>query len=89
LFANKGATQGRKLVSDASALLSRPWAKRRESLTAVKVNQADSDEAIAAQKASRDAILSEIPLLVAHGARFSTEIYTRGCHWFPRLLASA
>jgi hypothetical protein len=22
-----------------------------------------------------------------HGARFSAEIYTRGCHWFPRLLA--
>jgi valyl-tRNA synthetase len=22
-----------------------------------------------------------------HGARFSIEIYTRGCHWFPRLLA--
>jgi hypothetical protein len=22
-----------------------------------------------------------------HGARFSTEIYTRGCHWFPRLFA--
>jgi ATP-dependent RNA helicase DHX36 len=22
-----------------------------------------------------------------HGARFSTGIYTRGCHWFPRLLA--
>ena len=22
-----------------------------------------------------------------HGARFPTEIYTRGCHWFPRLLA--
>jgi hypothetical protein len=21
-----------------------------------------------------------------HGARFSTDIYTRGCHWFPRLL---
>jgi hypothetical protein len=21
-----------------------------------------------------------------HGARFSTEIDTRGCHWFPRLL---
>jgi hypothetical protein len=21
-----------------------------------------------------------------HGARFSAEIYTRGCHWFPRLL---
>jgi hypothetical protein len=20
-----------------------------------------------------------------YGARFSTEIYTRGCHWFPRL----
>jgi hypothetical protein len=24
-----------------------------------------------------------------HGARFSTEMYTRGCHWFPRLLASS
>jgi hypothetical protein len=22
-----------------------------------------------------------------HGARFSAEIYTRGCHWIPRLLA--
>jgi hypothetical protein len=22
-----------------------------------------------------------------YGALFSTEIYTRGCHWFPRLLA--
>jgi hypothetical protein len=22
-----------------------------------------------------------------HGARFSTEIYTRGCHWSPRQLA--
>jgi hypothetical protein len=21
-----------------------------------------------------------------YGARFSTEVYTRGCHWFPRLL---
>jgi hypothetical protein len=27
--------------------------------------------------------------LCVHGARFSTEIYTRGCHWFPRLLASS
>jgi hypothetical protein len=25
--------------------------------------------------------------LRAHGARFSTEIYTQGCHWFPHLLA--
>jgi hypothetical protein len=24
-----------------------------------------------------------------HGARFPTEIYTRGCPWFPRLLASS
>jgi hypothetical protein len=24
-----------------------------------------------------------------HGARFSTEIHTRGCKWFPRLLASS
>jgi hypothetical protein len=24
---------------------------------------------------------------VMHGARFPTEIYTRGCHWFPRLFA--
>jgi acid ceramidase len=23
----------------------------------------------------------------AHGARFSTEIYTRGCHWIPRMFA--
>ena len=22
-----------------------------------------------------------------YGARFSAEIYTRGCHWIPRLLA--
>jgi hypothetical protein len=22
-----------------------------------------------------------------HGARFPAEIYTRGCHWFPLLLA--
>jgi hypothetical protein len=22
-----------------------------------------------------------------YGARFSTEFFTRGCHWFPRLLA--
>jgi hypothetical protein len=22
-----------------------------------------------------------------YGARFSTEIYTRGCHWIPRLFA--
>jgi hypothetical protein len=26
--------------------------------------------------------------IYGYGARFSTEIYTRGCHWFPRLLAS-
>jgi hypothetical protein len=26
-------------------------------------------------------------LVRGHGARFSTEFYTRGCHWFPRLLA--
>jgi large subunit ribosomal protein L20 len=25
--------------------------------------------------------------LATHGARFSTEIYTRGCHWIPRLFA--
>jgi hypothetical protein len=24
-----------------------------------------------------------------YGAHFSAEIYTRGCHWFPRLLASS
>ena len=24
-----------------------------------------------------------------HGARFSTGFYTRGCHWFPRRLASS
>ena len=23
-----------------------------------------------------------------YGARFSTEVYTRGCHWFPRLCAA-
>jgi hypothetical protein len=22
-----------------------------------------------------------------HGARFPTEIYTRGCHWIPRMFA--
>jgi dihydroxyacid dehydratase/phosphogluconate dehydratase len=22
-----------------------------------------------------------------HGARFSAEIYTRGCHWIPRMFA--
>jgi hypothetical protein len=26
--------------------------------------------------------------LKGYGARFSTELYTRGCHWFLRLLAS-
>ena len=26
---------------------------------------------------------------VAHGARFSAEIYTRGCHWIPRMFASS
>jgi hypothetical protein len=24
-----------------------------------------------------------------HGARFPTEIYTRGCHWIPRMFASS
>jgi hypothetical protein len=24
---------------------------------------------------------------VMHGARFPTEIYTRGCHWIPRMFA--
>jgi 2',3'-cyclic-nucleotide 2'-phosphodiesterase (5'-nucleotidase family) len=24
-----------------------------------------------------------------HSARFPTEIYARGCHWYPRLLASS
>jgi hypothetical protein len=28
-----------------------------------------------------------VHVLNTHGARFSTEIYTRGCHWFPHLLA--
>jgi hypothetical protein len=28
-----------------------------------------------------------LPPLAVHGARFSAEIYPRGCHWFPRLLA--
>jgi hypothetical protein len=23
-----------------------------------------------------------------HGARFPTEMYTRGCHWIPRMFAS-
>jgi hypothetical protein len=27
------------------------------------------------------------PHLPVYDARFPTEIYTRGCHWFPRLLA--
>jgi hypothetical protein len=26
-----------------------------------------------------------IGLRLLYGARFSTEIYNRGCHWFPRL----
>jgi hypothetical protein len=26
---------------------------------------------------------------IGHGARFLTGIYTRGCHWFSRLLASS
>jgi hypothetical protein len=25
----------------------------------------------------------------SHGARFSAEIYTRGCHWIPRMFASS
>jgi ankyrin repeat protein len=24
---------------------------------------------------------------LAYGARFQTEIYTRGCHWIPRMFA--
>jgi hypothetical protein len=30
-------------------------------------------------------LLSVLPTL--HGARFPTEIYTRGCHWIPRMFA--
>jgi hypothetical protein len=30
---------------------------------------------------------SEATEVVVHGARFPTEIYTRGCHWIPRMFA--
>jgi hypothetical protein len=33
---------------------------------------------------SQSQIASQMP---SYGARFSAEIYTRGCHWFPRLFA--
>jgi hypothetical protein len=29
----------------------------------------------------------EVSRMFLHGARFSTEIYTRGCHWIPRMIA--
>jgi ABC-type bacteriocin/lantibiotic exporter with double-glycine peptidase domain len=36
----------------------------------------------------RDNILFGLPFdAERYGARFSAEIYTRGCHWFARLLA--
>jgi hypothetical protein len=31
-----------------------------------------------------DEVLNPSPM---HGARFPTEIYTRGCHWIPRMFA--
>jgi ankyrin repeat protein len=31
--------------------------------------------------------LTALMVAAEYGARFSTEICTRGCHWFPRLLA--
>jgi hypothetical protein len=33
------------------------------------------------------ALYSGVGWMVGYGARFSTEIYTRGCHWILRLLA--
>jgi hypothetical protein len=38
----------------------------------------EEEEIVAAPKRSRGAL---------HGARFSAEIYTRGCHWIPRMFA--
>jgi hypothetical protein len=34
----------------------------------------------------RNCVLSDLLQDVMHGVRFQTEIYTRGCHWIPRLL---
>jgi hypothetical protein len=36
--------------------------------------------------ASTDGV-DQILIMPLYGARFSTGIYSRGCHWFPRLLA--
>jgi hypothetical protein len=33
-------------------------------------------------------IAFEVEPFRRHGARFSAEIYTRGCHWIPRMFAS-
>jgi hypothetical protein len=38
---------------------------------------------------AQTAVLSEKLYCGLYGARFLAEIYTRGCHWFPRLLASS
>jgi hypothetical protein len=32
---------------------------------------------------------ASVPIPPLHGVRCSTEIYTRGCHWFPRMFASS
>jgi hypothetical protein len=32
-------------------------------------------------------LLQSYLLTLLYGARFLTESYTRGCHWFPRMLA--
>jgi hypothetical protein len=37
--------------------------------------------------AGPSAVSTKLAGMMRHGARFSAEIYTRGCHWIPRLLA--
>jgi hypothetical protein len=32
-------------------------------------------------------IVIPVTIPVRYGARFPTEIYTRGCHWIPRMFA--
>jgi hypothetical protein len=34
-----------------------------------------------------DELLMLVAARVGYGARFPTEIYTRGCHWIPRMFA--
>jgi hypothetical protein len=53
-------------------------------------NVLSDDTSMIAAAVALASTVDEVVLAIGtdlHGARFPTEIYTRGCHWIPRMFA--